>query len=130
MGIIVSGVLSIPVMAACSAYGLAEVIGWRAGLDRTVAQAREFYLLLTGALVVGAAIALVRISPVVLMFWSQVLNGFLLAPLFAVLLLLANDQRVLRAHRNRLLSNLVGWATVALTAALGVLTIQQLAAGH
>jgi len=130
VGIIVSGVLSIPVMAACSAYGLAEVLGWREGLDRTVAQAREFYLLLTGALAVGAAIALVRISPVVLMFWSQVLNGFLLAPLFAVLLLLANDRRVLRAHRNRLPSNLVGWATVGLTAALGALAVQQLAAGH
>ncbi len=130
LGILASGVLSIPVMAASSAYALAELAGWVGGLDRKVWQARGFYLLLTGALAVGAAIALLRVAPVVLMFWSQVLAGLLLPPLVAVLLILANDRRIVRAHRNRPVSNVVGGATVLFTLALAVLTLRQLAAGR
>ena len=130
LGIVVSGVLSLPVMAACTAYGLAELFGIAEGLDKKVRRARGFYLLLAGAFAGGAAIALLHISPVKLMYWSQVLNGFLLAPLFFVLLRLCNDRRVLRGHTNGAVSNAVGWATVVLTAALAVLTVWQLIGGH
>lgn len=130
LGILVSGILSIPVMAACTAYGLAELFRWSEGLDKKVWQARGFYVLLAGALAVGGAIALLGISPVTLMYWSQVLNGFLLPPLFVVLLLLANDRRILRSYTNRFVSNAVGIGTVLLTTALAVLTIQQLLQHH
>ncbi len=130
LGIITSGILSIPVMAACTAYGLAELFGWSEGLDKRVWEARGFYLLLAGALGVGAAIPLLHVSPVALMFWSQVINGFLLPPLFVVLLLLCNNRRILRAHTNRVVSNVVGWGTVLLTSALALLTLQQLLGGR
>jgi Mn2+/Fe2+ NRAMP family transporter len=63
-------------------------------------------------------------------YWSQVLNGFLLSPLFLVLLRLCNDRRVLRGHTNRAVSNVVGWATVVLTATLAILTVWQLIGGR
>lgn len=129
LGILVSGILSVPVMAACSAYALAEAFGWVEGLDKKVWQARGFYTLLTGALAVGAAIALLRISPVMLMFWSNVLNGLFLAPLFIVLLLLSSDPRICRRHTNSTASLVVGWGTVLLTLSLAFLTLQQLVAG-
>lgn len=130
LGILVSGILAIPVMAACTAYGLAELFRWSEGLDKKVWQARGFYALLAGALAVGGAIALLHISPVTLMYWSQVLNGFLLPPLFLVLLILSNDRRILRNHTNGFASNAVATGTVLLTAALAVLTIQQLLQHH
>lgn len=130
LGIVVSGILSIPVMAACTAYGLAELLGWTEGLDKKIWQARGFYLLLAGGLAVGAAVSLLGISPVTMMYWSQILNGFLLPPLFVVLLLLANNRRILRAHTNGFASNVVGWGAVLLTTALAILTIQQLLGGH
>jgi Mn2+/Fe2+ NRAMP family transporter len=130
LGILVSGILSIPVMAACTAYGLAELLRWSEGLDKKVWQARGFYVLLAGALAVGGAIALLHISPVTLMYWSQVLNGFLLPPLFVVLLILSNDRRVLRGHTNRFASNAVGTGAVLLTTALAILTVQQLLQHH
>ncbi len=130
LGILVSGILSIPVMAACTAYGLAELFGWAEGLDKKVWQARGFYVLLAGALAVGAGITLLGISPVALMYWSQIVNGFFLPPLFVVLLLLCNNRRILRNHTNGLASNLVGWGAVLLTTVLAVLTLQQLLGGH
>lgn len=126
LAIVVSGIMAIPVMAACSAYALAETFGWVEGLDKKVWQARGFYVVLGGALAVGAAIALFRIPPVVLMFWSQVLNGWLLVPLFMVLLLLSSDRRVCRGHTNRTASLVVGWGTVLLTLALVLLSLEQL----
>jgi Mn2+/Fe2+ NRAMP family transporter len=124
LGVVVSGILSIPVMAACSAYALAEALGWVEGLDRRVWQARGFYTIILGSLGVGAGIAHLHIAPVTLMYWSQILNGLLLPPLFTVLLLLCNDRRIVRRHTNRTLSNLVGWATVLLTLALAVLALR------
>jgi len=129
VGIVTSGVLSVPVMAACSAYGLCEIFDWREGLGRTVGQARGFYVLLSASLVAAVAIGLLRIPPVALMFWSQVLNGIVLAPLVAVLTLRSNDPRVVRTYRSHPLSTAVGWGTVALTVALAALTVGQLVAG-
>jgi Mn2+/Fe2+ NRAMP family transporter len=129
VGIVTSGILSVPVMAASSAYGLCEIFGWHEGLDRKVRQARGFYVLLGGSLVLGAAIGLLRVPPVALMFWSQVLNGVVLAPLVAVLILLSNDRRVVHQHRSHPVASAVGWGTVALTTVLAALTIWQLAAG-
>lgn len=130
IGFLVSGIMAIPVMAACSAYTLAELLGWSEGLSKKVWQARGFYVLLTGALVVGVIIALAGISPVALMFWSSVVNGLLLAPLFLVLLMLCNDPQVVRGHRNGPLANIVGGGAVLLTLGLGVLTVVQLLSAH
>ncbi|HKV44374.1 MAG TPA: divalent metal cation transporter [bacterium] len=130
LGIIVSGTLAIPVMAACTAYSLAELFGWAEGLDKKIWQARGFYLLVAGALAVGGAIALLHISPVTLMFWSQIVNGFLLPPLFFVLVRLANDPSVLRGYTNGRMSNIVGWGSMFLTLALALLTLQQLVGGR
>ena len=130
LGLVVSGILSVPVMAASTAYGLAELFGWVEGLDKKVWQARGFYLLLAGGLAVGAVVTLMGISPITLMYWSQIINGFFLPPLFVVLLLLCNNRRILRHHTNGLASNVVGWGTVLLTTALAALTLQQLLGGH
>ncbi len=129
VAIVVSGIMAIPVMAASSAYALADAFGWVGGLDKKVWQARGFYVVLGGALAVGAAIALFRIPPVALMFWSQVLNGWLLVPMFIVLLLLSSDPRVCRRHCNRTASLVVGWGTVLLTLALALASLWQLATG-
>ncbi len=130
LGILVSGILSVPVMAACTAYSLAEFFGWVEGLDKEVRRARGFYLIIAGALGTGAAIGLLRISPVALMYWSQIINGFLLAPLFFTLVRLGNDRRVLGKHTNGILSNIVGWGAVLLTLALAILTLRQIVGGH
>jgi Mn2+/Fe2+ NRAMP family transporter len=130
VGFLVSGIMAIPVMVACSAYTLAELLGWAEGLSKRVWQARGFYVLLAGALLVGAVIALAGVSPVALMFWANVINGLLLAPLVLVLVMLCNDPQVVREHRNGALANVVGGGTVLLTLGLGVLTVVQLLSGR
>jgi Mn2+/Fe2+ NRAMP family transporter len=130
IGFLASGIMAVPVMVACSAYTVAELFGWSEGLSKTVGEARGFYGLLAGALAVGAGVALAGISPVALMFWSSVVNGLLLAPLFLVLLMLCNDVQIVRGHCNGPVANVVGGGTVLLTLALGLLTVLQLLSGR
>jgi Mn2+/Fe2+ NRAMP family transporter len=127
-GVIASGLLTVPVMVTSSAHALAEAMGWAEGLEKPVPQARGFYLVLAGAMTAGCAIALSRVSPFSLMFWSQVLSGLLLPPLLLGLLALCNDRRLLDTHTNSLTSNLLGGGAVFITVWLAVLTLSRIAA--
>ena len=124
-----SGVIAVPVMAAATAYLVSELTGWREGLDRPMAQARGFYVVLLSTLASGAAFALLGVNPVALLFWSQVLNGALLPILFALLIVVASDRRIMGEHANGLAANVVGWATVVATTALAALTFAGLLRG-
>ncbi len=130
VALLASGLISVPVMAAATAYLVAEVAGWREGLDRSASQARGFYVVLVSTLATGAGFALLGVDPVFLLFWSQVLNGAVLPILFTLLLLVTNDREIMGPHRNSLFSNLVGWATVGATSALALLTVASLLEGR
>ena len=48
-----TGALAVPVLAASSAYALADVLRWPMGLGKTFSQAREFYPVIVGGVVAG-----------------------------------------------------------------------------
>ncbi len=127
LALVASGIMAVPVMAAATAYLVSEIAGWREGLDRTIAQARGFYVVLVGTLATGGAFALLGVNPVLLLFWSQVLNGALLPVLFAALIIVTSDRRIMGQHTTGALSKSVAWLTVAATAALAIVTLVGLA---
>ena len=55
LGIIVGGLLAIPVLAGSAAYAVAELFRWPAGLDRKPQKAKGFYAVLTIATLLGTA---------------------------------------------------------------------------
>ncbi len=85
LGLLGTGLLAIPTLAASAAYALAEVFGWREGLDARPRQASAFYGVFFAALAVAVAIDLVGIPPVRALFGAAVVNG-LLCPVLLVLL--------------------------------------------
>ncbi len=79
LGIVVSGFLAIPVLAGSTAYAVADTFGWREGMDYKVSDAKGFYIVFVGALVVGDLIDLIpEISVVEALYYSQVLDGMLI----------------------------------------------------
>ncbi len=44
IGITASGILAVPILAGTAAYALAEMFGWKEGLEHRFTQAKEFYL--------------------------------------------------------------------------------------
>lgn len=118
VGIVAAGLLALPVLAASTAYAVAEVFGWREGLDADAGTARAFYLVLGLALVCGALISLLPdFHPAAALFYSQVLDGVLLPAILAILLVLSNDRRIVGKARTPTWMNVVAVLTILLALA-------------
>lgn len=108
VGIFGAGLLAIPVLAASTAYAIAESFGWRDSLSDKVAKARGFYTVLTLSILIGIAISLSGISPIRALFYSQVLDGILGPILIILILFLCNDKKVMGKFTNPFFDNLFG----------------------
>ena len=53
LGLIGTGLLAIPVLAGSASYAVAELFGWRTGLDLSPRRGRRFYLVFAGSVVGG-----------------------------------------------------------------------------
>ncbi len=104
IGFIGAGLVAIPVLLASTSYAVAGTFGWPGALSKKPWQNEGFYLILSAALVTSLALALLRIDPIQLLFWANVLNGSLAPILVIFLLLVGNSRKVMRGQR-------LGWAT-------------------
>ncbi len=116
IGLIGGGVLAVPVLSGSAAYALAEAVGWRFGLDERPGRAREFYLVIAAATVVGAAIPLIGINPIQALVGTAIINGLVAPPVLAIVMLISDDPRVMGDRTNNRLTRAVGWLTVAVMA--------------
>jgi Mn2+/Fe2+ NRAMP family transporter len=60
------------------------------------------------------------INPIDALFWTAVILGFLAPPLLVLLMLMANNPKVMGERVNGFWTNLLGWATTAAMAAAAV----------
>ena len=96
LGIVVSGFLAIPVLAGSTAYAVADTFGWREGMDNRVSDAKGFYVVFVGAILVGAGINLAHTVNVVdALYYSQVLDGMLIPLLIAIAVKVSNNRNVM-----------------------------------
>lgn len=122
VGLIGTGLLAIPVLAGSAAYAIAEVFDWREGLERRPGEAPQFYAVIALSTIIGMAIALTGVGAIRALFVAAVVNGVISPVLIAAIVVVSNDERVLGRHRNGVISNVLGVATVVVmgTAALGM----------
>ena len=113
LGLIGTGLLAVPVLAGSASYAVAEVFGWRAGLDLSPRRGRRFYLVLAGAMVGGIVLNLVEKNPIRVLFLSAVVNGLLAPPLMVLVMLVSRDRRIMGEHANGPWLNALGWAATA-----------------
>jgi Mn2+/Fe2+ NRAMP family transporter len=122
LGLIGTGVLAVPILIGSAGYSVAELFGWKCGLDEKPWQAKEFYLTIAACMVGAIAINAVGINPIKALFWTAVINGFLSPPLLVLIMLIANNRTVMGERTNGVWLNIIGWATtVAMTLAAAVL---------
>jgi len=117
LGLIGSGVLAVPVLTSSSAYALCETFKWKSGLSEKLRGATRFYAIIAVSTLVGAIANFLKIPPVTALFWAAVINGILAPPLLVIIMLVSNNDKVMGARVNGLLTNFIGWATVAVMAA-------------
>jgi len=130
LGILISGLIAVPVLAASSAYALAEVLGWQEGLDKNLWQARSFYLVMIFSLLLGSSLVFLGLSPIKMLYYSQVLQGVLTPLLIILLLKICNDRKIVGKWVNSFWDNLVGWATALLMIIFSFLMFGELVKGY
>jgi Mn2+/Fe2+ NRAMP family transporter len=127
VGLIGSGFLAVPVLAASASYALAETFHWKRGLDEKPDRARRFYAVIAASVLVGILVNFVGINPIDALFWTAVLNGVLAPPLLVLVMLIANDRKLMGRRTNGTWTNVLGWGTAVLmfaaVVAWGTLTL-------
>ncbi|NUS39682.1 MAG: Nramp family divalent metal transporter [Lysobacter sp.] len=117
-GIIGTGLLAIPVLAGSAAYAVGELMEWHVSLESRPSAAKGFYSVLAAAMLTGLALDFVGIDPIRALFWSAVLNGVVAAPVMVVIMLLANNPRVVGQFSPPRPLRIVGWLATAVMLAM------------
>jgi Mn2+/Fe2+ NRAMP family transporter len=120
-GLFVASVFSATILPLATAFYICEAFGFEAGIDKSWDEAKEFYTLYTGILVISAIIILIPNAPLIdISIWSQVLNGILLPVVLISMILLINNKKIMGNYINKPVQNIIGWSAVGILIALSV----------
>jgi NRAMP (natural resistance-associated macrophage protein)-like metal ion transporter len=123
-GLFVASVFSATILPLATAFYVSEAFGFEAGIDKKWDEAKEFYTLYTGILIISAIIILVPNAPLIkISIWSQVLNGILLPVVLVCMILLINNKKIMGNYVNKPHQNIIGWGAVIVLTALSVLLL-------
>jgi len=101
LGIIGSGLIALPILVASLCFSVAEAFGWKSSLESEPWEARLFYVMISATVVLAVSIDFFGINTVKVLYWSQVMAGVVLVPIFAFILLLSNNPRIMRTTNSR-----------------------------
>jgi len=121
LGIIGTGLLAIPILAASGAYAVKEFFGIRGGLADKARYRPFFYGVLAFGMLGGLAMNFLGIDPIKALFATAVINGLVAPPLLILITLLGSDRKVMGDRTSRRLSKTFGWL------ATGVMTVAAIA---
>ncbi len=112
-GLFVASIFSATILPLATAFFVCEAFGFEAGIDKKWDEAREFYILYTGILILSALIILIPNAPLIpITLWSQVINGLLLPVVLICMILLVNNKKIMGQYVNKRANNIIGWSAV------------------
>ena len=100
LGLIGTGMLSVPVLAGSSAYAISEAAKWPNSLEYRPRRARQFYYVIAVSMALGLILDYTGFNAVTMLFGAAVVNGVLASPLILLVLLLTNNGKVMQRHTN------------------------------
>jgi Mn2+/Fe2+ NRAMP family transporter len=126
-GIIGTGMLAIPVLAGSSAYAVAELEGWKEGLDNKPWQAAGFYTVIALGVVLGVGMDYSGIDPIKALFWSAVLNGVIAVPMMFAMMYVVSSRKLMGDFTAGRSLKALGWIStlvmLAAAVAMGVTSL-------
>ncbi len=123
-GLFVASVFSATILPLATAFYVSEAFGFEAGIDKKWDEAKEFYTLYTGILIVSVIIILIPHAPLIqISIWTQVLNGILLPVVLVSMILLINNKKIMGAYVNKPVQNIIGWGAVTVLTVLSIMLL-------
>jgi Mn2+/Fe2+ NRAMP family transporter len=124
LGLFNAGLLASITISLSSAWSVAEAFGWSKSLNDKISDAPRFYAVYIGSVVVAAGAFLIPNLPLnFIAVITQVIGGFLTAPILIFLSLLANNKQLMGKHKNSLFGNICAWTISATLIGLAVLLL-------
>ena len=115
---------SVPVLAASSAYAVADAFQWRSGLDHRLVEARGFFTVIALGAGVGTGLDFTALDPIKALVWSAIVNGVIAVPIMAVMMWLGNRRDILGDNTLTLRHRVLGWfATGVMGAAVVAMVV-------
>ncbi len=114
LGILGTGLLTVPVLSASAAYAICELLEIPEGLSKKWYQAQAFYCLITVSTLIGLAGNFIGINPVRALIYSAIMNALIAPPLLIAIVYLANDKTIMGKHVSSRWVHGLGWSTVAI----------------
>lgn len=112
IGIIGTGLLSIPVLAGSASYAVSEVMGWKSGLYRKLREAHGFYGLITLATLAGLLINALGVDPIQMLLGTAFINGVVAPVILTSILFIGNNKKIMGKWRNGRFSNVLNGVTL------------------
>jgi NRAMP (natural resistance-associated macrophage protein)-like metal ion transporter len=127
-GLFNASMFAAAILPLSTAYTVCEAFGWESSLDKKFSEAPQFYGLYCFTIFFSGLLMLIPNLPLVtIMFVSQVINGIVLPVVLVFMLLLVNDESVMREYTNGPIMNAISWASVVvLTLLCAAMLVAQL----
>ncbi len=123
-GLFIASVFSATILPLATAFYVCEAFGFEAGIDKKWDEAKEFYVLYTGILIIGAVIILVPNAPLIaISLWTQVINGMLLPVVLVCMILLVNNKKIMGEYVNKPINNIIGWGAITVLVVLSLVLL-------
>jgi NRAMP (natural resistance-associated macrophage protein)-like metal ion transporter len=126
LGIIGTGLLAVPVLAGAAAYAAGEAMHWRVGLEAKPRKAVNFYVCLAVAMLLGLSLNFIHLDPIRALFVAAVINGFLAAPIMAMMMLLSREPKIMGEFALPGYLRFFGWLGTAVMGAASIALLSQL----
>ena len=123
-GLLNASIFSASILPLATAYYICEAFGVEAGIDKSWDEAPVFYWLYTLLIIIGAGVILIPNVPLILvMLWSQVINGILLPFILLYMLSLVNNRDIMGDYVNSKGFNIIAWLTTIIMIGLTVMLL-------
>ena len=112
-GLFIASIFAATILPLATAFYVCEAFGFEAGINKKWDEAKEFYVLYTGILILSALIILIPNAPLIFIsLWSQVLNGMLLPVVLICMILIVNNKKIMGKYVNKPFNNIIGWSAI------------------
>jgi Mn2+/Fe2+ NRAMP family transporter len=113
-GLLNASLLGVCVITMGTAYAITEVLGTERKVNATFKDAPLFYSIIAFCLFLCTVLVLLPKFPIIFILTaSQALNTVILPIIFIVILRLINDKKLMGAHANGPLFNIISWITIS-----------------
>lgn len=123
IGIIGTGLISIPVLSGSLSYIFSETFGWKQGLDKKFHEARGFYIIIALSLLLGLSLNYIGITPMQGLIVTAVLYGLTAPVLIGIILHISNNRKIMGEFINTRSENYLAGAALLIMSTCAVMLL-------